>query len=215
MNLCFSLFTTGPDPARHEVLQIGGAIFDTDFVERVSQFGAFVRPAEPAQSDKMYLRRAGFRSIERLKERSPFMSGLGRVWEQFQAWCLRNTPYGDFGEFCEEVAWVGHRLHEDLWFLTESYRRHLSASDPFTMRQIRTYCDLSSVVFSYEQVARYRGISAHVGRDLQSIASFFKVRLRDEDDPTSRAVATGRIFHKHLRKQKEVFDKGTSQSRRY
>lgn len=207
MNLVFSILTTGPDPAVHEVLQIGAAIFDHKFIEKKSQFGAFIRPERPAEADKHYLRSAGFQSLDHLKDRMPYHEPFSQVWLEFQGWCLRYAPYDTFGDFCEEVAWVGHRLHEDLWFLTEVCRRTGEGNPPFSMRKIRSYCDLSSTIYAYESVSQYLGVGRSIGRDLDSIAQFFGVSLKDKEDPTKRAVAIGRIYHKHMQNQKEVFEK--------
>lgn len=206
MNLTFSILSNGPDPALHEVLQIGAAFFDDHFIEKESQFGAFVRCEEPERSDKMYLQAAGFDSVDHLKNRRPNHEPFEQVWNHFQDWCLRHSPYDSFSEFCSEVSWAGHRLQEDLWFLTETCRRRLQ-DEPFTMRDIRSMCDLSSTACMYESIGRYLGKGRYIGRDLASIADFFGVPLSDRHDPTARAIAIGQVYHTHLKKQKELYEK--------
>ena len=200
MIISISTSTNGPCIEKHEVAQVGAAIYKEG--EKISQFGSFVRPECIDFSRLSYVEKMGIRSLSEYRDRAPFLEPFYQVWDRFVSWCLRHSGYDSFKLFCKEAVWVGYQLDGDLLFLDKEARLN---HKEFRYTDINNKVDINSLCVVMERIARGKGHHQRVDKDLISLCEFYNVPLKKYEDAATRAIAIGAVFHYHLAQQKEVY----------
>lgn len=200
MILSIVVSTNGPYVEKHEVSEIGAAIYESG--EKISQFGSFVRPECIDFSHRSHIQRMGIRSLSDYQERARFLEPFYQVWGRFVSWCLRHSNYENFSAFCSEVVWVGHNLDAHLLFLDKEARFN---EKDFRYGDVIKKVDLNTLTTVMEKIAHYKGYDKTVDKSLESVCNFYNVPLTDVEDAGRRAIAIGAVFYYHLAQEKEVY----------
>lgn len=163
MTILLAYDTTGPIPAAHEIVQVGGAFCTDDLHKVYARFGSYVRAQKPENSEDFFLRRLGIEGASMLRENQRYWSTAESVWSHFSDLISQYSNADDL-EDVRIVVFDASRAREFL-------RQSLSYADQYNPEVINYAGGL------IQTTADYSAFLAHEGRDINLHQKF-----REEDN---------------------------------
>ena len=193
--LVLDLEMTGLEPGWHEIIQIGGCLYD----EHWQELGRYLQNVYPENEESYSLPALEVHglTLEELEE-APMMH---EVLPEFEEWILTTSGHfpskmsgRDKSFALKNTLICGQSVINDINFLKFAYREaHLKWPFGYTL------IDLHTLTYFVFPVLREAGQSPPISRSLESIANFFGyARESDTHNALEDAVLTGKCL-------KEIF----------
>lgn len=167
MTVLLAYDTTGPVPADHEIIQVGG-VFCTDDLHKVhARFGSYIKTQKPENAVQIFIRRLGIEGKDVLKQNQKYWSSPSSVWTHFSDLI---DQYGSDESGLSDVRITVFDASRARGFLQQS----LQHSDEYKEGLVNYAGGL------IQTTADYSAFLAHQGRDLNLHTQFRETQNKYE-----------------------------------
>lgn len=209
MKVVISIDTTGPDPSRHEVLQIGMVCCEPDLKAEIARFAAYVRPARLDEIEPLYLRRAGIRSLDEMKERMEHWDTKADAWGAASRFLVRHAAKSSapLKRVMQGITVVAYEPAMDVPFLVAGLYGCAGFHVPKNVMSLR------SSLLDYKTSISYLGVQWEAPQTLEGVMEALNVSCRNMRDAAARADAIRECYRRLLERQSKLYGKPKKDTR--
>lgn len=223
MTLLIAYDTTGPCPADHEIIQVGGVFCSDDLVKVYTRFGTYIQPEKNLSNVKEdYIRFLGMHGIQDLKQNKKYWSDQNEIWSHFLDLVKKYAR-----ENLEESPLKNTRI---VVFDASSARDFLSQSmsgiPQYDSNVLRYVGGLVQTTMDYSAFKAYKGRDIDLHQNIrwvdekqsvwEQILQFYNVDVTNLNDAVERASAIRSCYFKlfdHWKSSSKNKSYGRRQSR--
>jgi DNA polymerase-3 subunit epsilon len=192
--LVFDLEMTGEDPYWHDIIQLGGVLFDNNW----NELGRYLTNIYPENDEGFSIPSAEIHGLTKAELKDAPM--MHEVIPAFEDWVVKTLSKGqrllpnDRERFLRQTTLCGQGVIGDLAFLREAYRREKQTWNfPYVPM------DLQQFWLFLTRCLQYNGIKAPQSASLKAITEFFDMeRETDIHNALEDSVLTAECLKKVL-----------------